>query len=297
MDPVDELEERLAEARERRARDPLAWIKGLSSEAQAKLATEVSRRITGLPAPIGPQADQPERRLLDRIRGWLEVFAGGDPARARAAERAAWLRGGDPLVYLDRLAKLGDPERAFALARAMTERAEGTHLDALEDFLQGAGALPDGFARGVEALDEDAERVEVEALMRFVPTHLRPQAIHRLLLALRDASPELRFEVACMDGPTRDAITMVEDGDIPPELVVARANHADPRGRALWLGLGARAAAARGDHLGVVRLLRDAIAIDGEDPLLDLEHVWAGADPTLRGLMRDAGLPVGELDD
>lgn len=276
----------------------MQWLAGLTEPERAQIREWVDAKIRERPIAISELVESPKGRFLERVAAWLIVLDGGPSEQALAAERLAWLRGGDRLVYLQRMARLGDEQKAFALARSMLTRADDVTAERIERFLRGDALLPEGFDRQVAQLDQHATRADVDEILRFVPYPVRQRAIHRISEALRDADPALRFEVACLDGPTTEAIAMVEAGDVPATAVVKVADSREPdaRGRSLWLGLAARAAAARGDHLGVVRLLREALEAEGQDPLLDLETIWECAPPALKSTMRAAGLPVGELD-
>jgi hypothetical protein len=107
-----------------------------------------------------------------------------------------------------------------------------------------------------------------------------------------DVEPNMIFRFAARGGITSDAIALVEEGRVDVSVIEERARESSVAGRPLWIALAARAACVRGDRLGVVRLLRSALAEVGADVLaLDLSFVWTHADPELTAMLSAAAIP------
>jgi hypothetical protein len=90
-----------------------------------------------------------------------------------------------------------------------------------------------------------------------------------------------------------EAIELVERGLVDPETCVRRGDEGPPLARAVWLGLAAQAAFARGDRFGTVRLLREAcrIADPAFPPIASMMSIREQADDELREMLDRAGVP------
>ncbi|MEM9865921.1 MAG: hypothetical protein AAF938_30230 [Myxococcota bacterium] len=266
----------------------MRWLAGLDAAArhQARIAIEDARLQT--PAPIRDAVASARWRTLVRADAWLDFFDSGEGEGALAAEREAWLRGGDDLTYLRRRVLLGDAEEALALADSLRENG-GARGHALEDFTLGRSLLPPELEAAIDALPMHATYDETAAVLGGAPDELRAFAIRRALVHFADAPASLRFALACHGGMTRDALAMVEGGEVTAPDVASRSAESDAVGRGLWLGLAARVAARNGDDLGVVRYLRQGFE-RAEGPLFDRDMIWETASDRLRQLMRAAGL-------
>jgi hypothetical protein len=135
---------------------------------------------------------------------------------------------------------------------------------------------------------------EWDALFRFTPHELaHERKRHTLDLLVRlgtDRNTVFRF--AARGEISSDAIALAEEGHVEVAVIEARADESTPAGRPLWLGIAARAACVRGDRLGVVRLLRAALALAPAGALeLDLSFVWENADEELRAMLDRASIP------
>lgn len=87
-----------------------------------------------------------------------------------------------------------------------------------------------------------------ERLLRFAPDdvlYLRVRAAVQILMRL-GVDPRLPFGFATNDGVVPDAIEMVQEGLIAPEIVLERAERGSRASYALWVGLAAEAALAQG---------------------------------------------------
>ncbi len=270
--------------------DPLPWLGTLDPSEMPQALSYTEKLLRDLERPLHPSGWAPAWRTLERCAGWMEFFLHQDGTRALAAERVVWLRGGKDILYLKRMATLGEANAAFDLARSLHAQCANKNrgrAKKLQAFMRGDGLLPAEFLSFLEMVDDTMPLHAMATGLEEAPAPVRPQARFRMAERLDD--PARRFEVLCLDGATQDAIALIATGEVPAFVVARRAEQADPSVRGLWLGLAARAALYGGDELGVVRFLRQAFECE-DPPLLDREHIWTQATPSLRAHLRRAGL-------
>ncbi|MAQ17899.1 MAG: hypothetical protein CMN30_24265 [Sandaracinus sp.] len=279
--------------------DPAPWIPALDANERLELWKAVRSRSDALPTPIDERADQPERRYLERVAGWCEWLDGAGSSRLEAAERTVWLRGGPPLPYLKVLAEVGDLTHAIRLAEAFLRKADADDPRAVEvqEFIDAEDVVPEGFDDAIQAALPDPDAVEA-VLAGCEPDHVVRLLWRATALARRAGlrGDEL-FGVATLGGASPETLEMVEEGQVSAAAVeAAAARFAGTRAEGLWYGLAARAACLAGDQLGVVRLLRVAVARadPGLPPAMDLAYVWEHADENLRATLVQQGLAPPE---
>jgi len=161
-----------------------------------------------------------------------------------------------PLVQF--LLELGNAQRAAIFARLALASETCRDRTALEALLERAGQPPKGWT---DALLEFARAPSMEAwnaLHEFTPPEVYYNRIRNSLRLLRTigVDPSLLFRLATLHGTIPDAIELVESGEVSSHVVAERALGSPAA--AMWLVLAAEAAAAQGDHLAVLRHLRDA---------------------------------------
>ena len=296
---VSEIDSQLRAAAAGDWPDPSAWVRQLDDAERAELWKIVRERSAALPTPIDERADQPERRYLERVAGWCEWLDGAGSSRLEAAERVAWLRGGPPLPYLQVLAEVGDLTHAIRLAEAFLRKApeDDPQARAVRDFVRAEDVVPDGFDDAIRAALPDPDAVEA------VLAASDPDDVVRLLWRATAMARDLGlkgdelFAVATLGGASPETLEMVENGQVSAAAVeAAAARFAGTRAEGLWYGLAARAACLGGDQLGVVRLLRVAVARadPGLPPAMDLAYVWEHAGESLRQTLVQQGLAPPE---
>lgn len=165
--------------------------------------------------------------------------------------------------------------------------------DRIDRALESICAPPDGWRA---SLEEFARAPSVEAwreLMQFTPDgffYARTREAMRVLMAM-NVDGNILFECATDIGTTPDAIQLVEEGKVDPDVVLERSRKGTVQSRGLWIGLAARAAYAQGDRFRAVRLLRDAYRRAHPDwpPIADAMELVRVADDELRAMLDKAG--------
>jgi hypothetical protein len=167
--------------------------------------------------------------------------------------------------------------------------------ETLEELLQRTGTPPHGWEDAVAAFHRNPTAENWDSLMYFTPLHLLYQRTRNTLRVLRrlGTDPNVLFMCATRHGTVPDAFELVQSGDVAPETVLKRALEAPPGAQAMWLGLAAEAAFARGDLLGVVRLLKRACAetVDCMGPDMSITAIRAAANNELHEMMDSVGIP------
>lgn len=176
-----------------------------------------------------------------------------------------WLRGESALPLVRLLLEREQPIEASVVARAALEREDCPDAAEIEELLYTIGSPPADWAELLEAF---AARPSIERwreMLTFVPSDLRYQRLRNSIRRLRGLGVDanLLFLCACEYGMTPDAIQLVEEGLVDPDVIIGRAASSGPA-RATYLGLAAIAAFRRHDMVGVVRLLREAAAYENE---------------------------------
>jgi len=187
----------------------------------------------------------------------------------------AWAEGASPIPLVEAMIEADETEQAIVIARGALE-----------------GATPDDRARLLAILDKFVRwPPQWDALLDDIsrdPTLERWEALHRFasgaaiydwrrmaLQKLRDrgVGPITLFEFASTGGVVPDAIGLVEEGVIPPERLVARANEPGAA-RSIWLGLAAQASFLRGDEVNTIRYIEESIACSEGFSVPDFSLLW-----------------------
>lgn len=209
--------------------------------------------------------------------------------------RRAWLDGGPVRPLIERLLRLKRVDEAGALARVALSHEECPDKDAIESLLTQAGCPPPGWTDAVIAFSRNPIIENWDSLMSFTPIGVLYQRIRNTLRLLRriGTDPNALFRCATRDGIVPDAFELVQSGEVDPETVVERANAAPAGTRAMWLGIAAEAAFARGDDLGTVRFLKMAfsMASQGIGPEMSVIAIRANATEQQNEMLDNAGIP------
>ncbi len=265
--------------------------------ALGALRTELESHLRALPVPLrGSHPLMLRRRTLLKLRDTIDVCLGMPEAVLKEA-REQWLSGGSHVEYLRLLVQHGHSARAVSMAIALLDADEQRDRAELESLLAEVSLAPSGWTVAVAAFARAPSEEAWRDLQRFTPCEVYQERVRytlRILMQLGVAE-ETVFRFATLDGATPEAISLAEEGCVSAQVVEARARNSDVQGRVLWLGLAARAACVGGDHLGTIRLLREAYrasVASTYDPLRDLAFVRDHADSTLRALLVNAGFPL-----
>jgi hypothetical protein len=285
---------RRAEADE--AFDVEAELMKLGPDERLLLESRVADRMAPYPAPIGPRVDGPDvrrYRALHRLRAWAAALR-GDPDALLAASREEWLRGADHATYLRTLVRFGRARSAVHLASVLLDRPGAENREGLEGVLAEAAHAPDRWREAVAELAAEPSDERWRALFLFTPPEHRQERLRytiRLLLAL-GTSAEAIFDFVALDDTPLDTVEIVDKGMVASARIEARAKREPSHRQAPWFGLAARAACVRGDRLGSVRLLREAIRAAGSPTVVDADvrFVRSRADAMLRQMLDGAGL-------
>lgn len=289
------LEETRVAVRAGAAADPERALRMMEPGDRSRASAAAVAALATLPAPLDARATTPERLFLERVVGWARRLAGGQADALLAAERVAWLRGGDALVYLQRLRDHGDPAEADALARALVEAAPGEEAARVRRWLEAPDDLPGDWAARLEQVAAAPTREGVAGLFEGVDEARAEPLLRRVVERLEEAGhpPEEVFAV-CSGVLGSAVLGLVERGGVSPDAVLERARRAAPEARPIWTGLAARAAWLADDRFRCLRLLRDArgeaaaLGAPGLPP--SAERIWEDADEAFRALMRRAGV-------
>jgi len=209
--------------------------------------------------------------------------------------RTAWMQGESARPLIEELIRLKRVSEAGALARLTLDSDECQDREAIEDLLEQTGCPPPGWTDSLVAFSRNPTLENWDRLMRFTPNDVfyhRTRNAIRLLRRLGTDANAL-FRCATWSGTTQDAFELVQSGDVYPDTVVARAEMAPPGARALWLGLAAEAAFARGDDLGTTHLLKTAYeeVTDGIGPDISARTIRENADSNLQEMLDKVGIP------
>lgn len=179
---------------------------------------------------------------------------------------AAWMSGGPARALIEELIRLKRMDEAGSLAWLTLEYDCCEDREAFKELLERAGSPPPGW---IDAVIEFSLHPTIEcwdALMSFTPCEVLYQRTRNTLRTLRrlGVDANVLFRCATRNGTVPDAFELVQSGDVDPETVIERAQEAPLRARAMWFGLAAEAAFARGDEVGTVRLLKMAYSVTNE---------------------------------
>lgn len=297
MTAQEALQDLLGRAERGEPIDPAALVRDLDWAGLAKIETRARAELDALPVPIHSRVDGPaprRRRVLEHVLAAIQARR-GDPDALLEMARQVWLSGGDHATYLKLLVEHGRAPQAITIASALLDKPECRDREELEKILTDAARVPEHWTEAVREFLGAPSPDAWERLMRFTPDDVYYQRVrHTLKLMIQlGADPNVAFEYATRDGMTPEAIELAERGLVEPRTIVERSRRASVEARGLWLGLAARAACARGDKFGTVRLLREAfdIAVPPFLPDMDLTYVREHGDEELHELLDRAGLP------
>lgn len=169
-----------------------------------------------------------------------------------------WFNGDSGLPVVVRLRELGFVDEAAATARLALCNPECLDREALEAALLEIGSTPDGWLDLLVELARAPSEERWSALMRFVPEEVFYHRLRNTIATLMRLGCEgnMLFRCATKLGVTPDIFDLVRSGSVDPEVIEERGDGSPVR--AIWLGLAAQAAFARGDRFAVIRYLRDA---------------------------------------
>jgi hypothetical protein len=208
--------------------------------------------------------------------------------------RDQWINGGTARPLIEELIRLKRMNEAATLARLVLASHQCCEREVLEKLLERTGSPPPGWSEAVAAFALEPTVEGWDALMCFTPNEVFYQRTRNTLRALRlnGTNPNILFRCATRCGTVPDAFELVQSGEVDPETVVMRAQEAPPEARALWLGIAAEAAFARGDDLGTVRLLQKAFAEAAESigPEMSARAIRAKASLSLHAMLDKAGI-------
>jgi hypothetical protein len=244
-----------------------------------------------------PRGAQKFRAVMSRLR-LLDLESleepKADPERVLDVQLESWLSGGSPLPYLEQLIHLGREDEAAASARLALASDECEDRSSIEALLDHVCRVPRGWSEAVREFAANPSEERWDELMRFAPESVLYQRARTTIRRLMELGVDgnVLFLCATRYGTTPEAIELVERGVVDPKTVINRADRSAPEMRALWLGLAARAAFAKGDRFRCVRLLKDAYACPGPiTPDLDAIVIRREADDELRDLLDRARIP------
>lgn len=204
-----------------------------------------------------------------------------------------WLSGGSALPLLRLLIARGEGDHAAAIARIALGRPECNDTPEIERLLDEIDEAPDDWRAQLAELAADPSVERFEELMRFVPPELIYQRLRNALRKLRqfEIDANILFQCATNLGMTPEAIELVEEGLVEPEIIVERG--ADSPARATYFGLAAEATYLRGDIVSTIRYLRDSVRFETE-LCSALPHIWfirEQASDEVNAILDRAGIP------
>ncbi len=209
--------------------------------------------------------------------------------------KAAWVAGGSALPLLRILSAQGRIDEAAALARVALSHDPCADRAALRGLLASLSRPPAGWDAALADFASCPSVGAFEDLMRFCPQDVFHQRLRGAIAAMErlGVDPDVVFRCATRWGTTPEAIGMVEEGRVSPEVVVRRGEEGPREARGLWLGFAAQAALARGDRARSVALLSEAFsrADPAFPPWTSIWWIRDRADDDLHGLLDAAGVP------
>jgi len=153
----------------------------------------------------------------------------------------------------------GEREEAIVFARGVVEVASDEDKARLLQILDELVGWPPEWEAVLDDIAGEPTLEKWEALHRFASGSAiydwRRQAFRKL--RERGTDPVMLFRFVSTGGIIPDVFELVDDGLVPPEVIIERANEPGAA-RSTWLGMAAQATFLRGDHIGTVRLLTEA---------------------------------------
>ena len=204
-----------------------------------------------------------------------------------------WLDGGSALPLVRLLVARGEGDPAAAIARLVLAREDCADAGEIEQLLDGIDEASDEWRAQLEAMAAAPSVERFEELMRFVPPELIYQRLRNALRRLKKLGVDgnILFQCATNIGMTPEAIELVEEGLVEPEVIVERARGS--AARATYIGLAAEATFLRGDLVSTIRHLRDALQHETElcTALPHIYFVREQASPEVNAMLDRAGIP------
>lgn len=173
----------------------------------------------------------------------------------------AWAAGASPLPVVEAYLEAGKKDEAIIFAHGAVESANADDRARLMARLDELVAWPPEWEGVLDEIATDPAIERWDALHRFASGAAIYDWRRLALQKLRDrgVDPIALFRFASSGGVIPDAIALVETGEIPPEVLVARANEPGAA-KSIWLGLAAQASFLRGDEHGTLRFIKEAAA-------------------------------------
>lgn len=203
-----------------------------------------------------------------------------------------WFNGGSALPVVQRLMELNSQGEAAATARLALQYPDCPDREALENALHEIAGASDAWLDALAAFARDPDETRWEELMRFVPEEVFYQRLRDTIATLLrlGCDGNILFRCATRAGMTSDVYELATSGTVDPEVIEQRG--AGSPARAVWIGLAAQAAFARGDRFGVVRYLREASR--ERDVFLawaSISEIRSEADEALNAELDQVGVP------
>ena len=203
-----------------------------------------------------------------------------------------WLnQDGSALPLIRRLIEQDDRDRAATYARGALMAEDCKDRDELEEALLEAIDAPAGWVAGLEEFAKNPSIERWNELMTFVPEDREYQCIRatvRHLMRL-GCDGNILFRCITQSAFTPDVFDLAESGTVDPEVILARGEGSPAR--AMWLGLAARAAWARGDRWNTLKWLREAAKEDAFFSYGSIREIRDRADAAFNEELDRLGLP------
>lgn len=187
----------------------------------------------------------------------------------------AWMEGGSAVPFVEKLIETGDRDQAIVVARGALENASAEDEARLVVLIEELVDWPPDWDAALEELSRDPSLERWRAMYRFASEASCYDWIRHALHKLRrmGIDPLVLFRFASTDAVLPDAVGYVEEGLVPPAVLIDCANEPGAA-TAIWLGLAAQATFLLGDHVGTIRLLREAEAAEDGTSIPDFSLLW-----------------------
>lgn len=201
--------------------------------------------------------------------------------------------GGSALPAIRKLIEAGELDYAAVVARLAVRSAEGTEREELFAILGEITSAPSGWPAALETFAAAPSETAWEELMRFVPEDVFHQRLKYTVLVLLGlgCDGDILFRCVSRTGLLPELYDLAESGTVDPETIVARASGSPVE--AVWLGLAAQAALARGDRTGTVRHLWRAFQLDPILSYVSIAEIRHKGDAELNAELDRAGMGGG----
>lgn len=203
-----------------------------------------------------------------------------------------WAEGGSALPAIELLIELGRTEDAASVSRLALSVPECADAADIERRLAEIESAPNGWSEAIDSFINAPSEESWRSILRFAPEERVYDWARKAFRDCRrkgcDPSALIRF--GTLLGILLDAIELVDDGVVDPEVLIERAE-VPGAARSFWLGLAAQATFLRGDLFGTIALLRQA-QNSGEYALAigSVFFISSRADEEMRVMMEKAGV-------